>query len=97
MPSAREVKGLDRLALDLASLVITCPAVALNSDLTLTFKVLNNRLGTPAVMRAECQIIDLKEAEARPLADGAKNSTLRELLTQRRDGAGKHLFGGGLN
>lgn len=48
-------------------------------------------------MGAECQVIDLEQAEARTLADGAKNSTLRELLTQRRYGAGKHWFGGGLN
>ncbi len=48
-------------------------------------------------MRAECQIIDLKETQTRTLADGAKDSTLRELLTQRRYGAGKQLFGGGLN
>ena len=68
-----------------------------NCDFTLTLKVLHNGLGTPAVMRAECQVIDLKETQARTLTDGAKDSTLRELLTQRRDGAGKHLFGGGLN
>ncbi len=71
--------------------------MTLDSDLTLTLKVLHNRLGTPAVMRAECQIIDLKETQTRTLADGAKDSTLRELLTQRRYGAGKQLFGGGLN
>ena len=44
------------------------------------------------MMGSQRQVIDLEEAEARALADGAIDSTLRELLTQRREGAGKHLW-----
>jgi len=91
--STGKVQRLDGLALKRIGLAIIRQAVADDCDLTLTLKVSHNGLGTPAVMRAECQIIDLKETQTRTLADGAKDSTLRELLTQRRDGAGKH--GGG--
>ena len=79
------------------SLAIIRQAVTNDPDLTLSLEVGHNGLRAPAVMRAECQIIDLKETQTRTLTDGAKDSTLRELLTQRRDGAGKHWFGGGLN
>ena len=44
------------------------------------------------MMGSQRQVIDLIQAEARALADGAIDSTLRQLLTQRRDGAGKHLW-----
>ena len=65
-------------------------AVANNRDLALAFKVGHNRLGAPRVMGLQRQVVDLEQAEARVLADGAKDSTFRELLTQRRYGAGKH-------
>ena len=63
-----------------------------NCDLALAFKVGHNGLGAPRVMGLQRQVVDLIQAEARALADGAKNSTLRQLLTQRREGAGKHLW-----
>ena len=43
-------------------------------------------------MGLQRQVVDLIQAEARALADGAIDSTLRQLLTQRREGAGKHLW-----
>ena len=63
-----------------------------NCDLALALQVLHNRLGAPRVMGLQRQVVDLIQAEARTLADGAKDSTLRELLTQRREGAGKHWW-----
>ena len=92
MGSTSEVQRLDGLTLHDLLFRVPHQAMTNNSDLTLTLKVGNNGFGTPAVMRAECQIIDLKETQTRTLADSAKNSTLRELLTQRRDGAGKHSW-----
>ena len=44
------------------------------------------------MMGLQRQVVDLVQTEARALADGAKDSTLRQLLTQRREGAGKHLW-----
>ena len=46
------------------------------------------------MMGLQRQVVDLEQTEARLLTDGAKDSTLRQLLTQRREGAGKHLWMG---
>mgnify|MGYP006908342480 CR=1 FL=1 len=66
--------------------------MAKNCDLTLTLKVGHNGLRAPAVMGLQGTVVDLEQTEARLLTDRAKDSTLGELLTQRRKGAGKHLW-----
>ena len=90
--SASEVERLDRLALHLTSGAVKGQAMTKNCDLALTLQVGHNGLSAPAVMRLQSTIVDLEQTEARLLADGAKDSTLRELLTQRREGTGKHWW-----